>query len=106
MVKVFDTNFREVVASPPLDGLTWQAADPLSRGEIYIWQVTAIRRGEEINSPVPPAPEARFRVLTQDRAALLAQVEKQLTEIRTLLWAFFMLKAACCKTLSASSNCS
>ncbi len=60
----------DVVRSPDLISPEWTVTRPLQAGAAYSWQVTAYRGGEEIVSPAPPAPEARFRVL--DKAALQA----------------------------------
>lgn len=76
VVKVFDTNFRNIATSPPQAGTAWNANAPLARGSVYVWQVTATRNGEEITSPVAPAPEARFRVLKRDKAVELERAEK------------------------------
>ncbi len=67
VVRVFDLNFKEIAKSPPQSGTEWKATAPLLRGAVYIWQVTAIKNGEEIKSPAPPASEARFRILAQDK---------------------------------------
>jgi hypothetical protein len=39
-----------------------------------VWQVRALRGDEAIVAPAPPAPEARFRVLSQAEAARLADL--------------------------------
>ena len=39
----------------------------LKRGRVYSWEVTAIKEGREITSPVAPSPPARFKVLDQAR---------------------------------------
>ena len=75
-VSIYDADFREVIKSGPLNNLKWTVSSPLARGQIYLWQVTAIKNGEETKSPVPPAPEARFRVLSQDKHAALTEIEK------------------------------
>lgn len=65
-VKVFDEGFNEVAASGPLTATGWRPGTGLTRGKTYLWQVTAMRRGEPIIQPAPPQPEARFQVLSQD----------------------------------------
>lgn len=76
VVKIYDTNFHELLSSGSQTAPSWTAASPLARGSIYSWQVTATKDGEEIKSPVPPAPEARFRVLSQDKLNDLDHAER------------------------------
>lgn len=76
LVAVYDSNFNWVATSQPITATTWSAASPLRRGETYFWQVTAIKDGKEIKSPVPPAPEAKFRVLEQAKADEMSQIKK------------------------------
>jgi hypothetical protein len=64
LVSVFDADFRKVAESPRLTEAVWQPEQPLARGRIYNWQVTATAGGVTFRSPVPPAPEARFQVVS------------------------------------------
>ena len=64
MVEVYDDQFKLVASSPQLTNQSWTAT-PLPRGKVYSWQVKAIKDGQEITSPRPPAPQAKFRVLDQ-----------------------------------------
>ena len=72
-VGIYDSNFNQVVVSPELHSTNWTPPTPLERGSVYQWQVTAIRSGEEVKSPVRPAPEAKFKIVSQSR---LADIEK------------------------------
>jgi anti-sigma factor RsiW len=63
-VEVYDSNFKLVAASPQLTSNLW-ASPPLPRGHVYAWQVKATKEGQEVTSPRPPAPQAKFRVLDQ-----------------------------------------
>jgi hypothetical protein len=76
LVAVYDANFKWVATSQPITATTWSATSSLRRGETYFWQVTAIKNGREIKSPVPPAPEAKFRILEQSKADELSQIKK------------------------------
>jgi hypothetical protein len=67
-VEVFDSEFKLVVASPQLNGTSWSITQSLPRGKVYSWQVKAIKGEQEVTSPQPPAPQARFRVLDQAKA--------------------------------------
>lgn len=73
---VYDSNFNEVAASPLQAKTEWTPSDSLSRAKIYTWQVTAIKDNKEVLSPVPPAPEARFKILEQSKVEELEKVEK------------------------------
>src|SRR5262249_8545827 len=62
---------REVTAT------AWQAAEPLKRGSVYLWQVTAIIDGKEITAPAAPMPEARFKILDTAKAIELEQLQEK-----------------------------
>ena len=66
VVEVYDEKFTPIATSPQLTTLTW--ATTLPRGHVYSWQVKAIKPGEEVTAPRPPAPQAKFRVLDQAKA--------------------------------------
>jgi anti-sigma factor RsiW len=61
-VTVFDSRFDEVADSGDLAAREWTPVRPLPRGGILTWQITARSDRGLLRSPVPPAPEARFRV--------------------------------------------
>ncbi|MET1084517.1 MAG: hypothetical protein ABWY12_15935, partial [Burkholderiales bacterium] len=61
-VTVFDSRFDELADSGELTGTEWTPAKPLPRGVVLTWQITARIDQELLRAPVPPAPEARFRV--------------------------------------------
>jgi len=63
-----------VISSPQLTTLTWTTAVP--RGHVYSWQVKALKDGQELTSPRPPAPQAKFRVVDQAKANELAQARR------------------------------
>ncbi|HEY1496793.1 MAG TPA: hypothetical protein VGF49_19695 [Candidatus Solibacter sp.] len=72
VVAVFDDRFRKVAESPALTAAEWTPEQPLARGRIYNWQVTAHIGARTLRAPVPPAPEARFQVAAVET---VAQVE-------------------------------
>lgn len=74
VVEVYDEKFAPVTSSAQLTDLTWTTALP--RGHIYSWQVKAIKDGNEITSPRPPAPQAKFRILDQAKANELANARR------------------------------
>lgn|SRR2546425_1667017 len=76
VVKVYDLSFKEIAVSPTQPKTDWTVSAALPRGVIYLWQVTATRNGEDIKSPMPPAAEARFRILAQDKTAEIDRLQK------------------------------
>jgi hypothetical protein len=75
LVRVYDADFNEVAASPPLSETAWTVTRSLERGRTYSWQVTARIGDREIISPVKPAPDARFMILDQAKANELAEAK-------------------------------
>jgi len=84
-VSVSDEALRPVAESPPVTETVWTPAQPLSRGRVYVWQVTAHRRGERVTAPAPPAPLAKLRVLEADSARLLDRVAREHPDSHLLL---------------------
>jgi len=76
-VTVFDADFNAIAKSDNLTTTEWTPSQPLARGEVYQWQVTALKDGKEISSPIAPAPEAKFKVLEQDKADAIERVKRQ-----------------------------
>ena len=55
----------------------WQPREPLPAGELYQWEVQALRDGAVVaNSPKPPEPEARFQVLSEAKLAELEEAKR------------------------------
>ena len=65
VVEVYDSQFKKAMVSTELTTLTWNATQSLSRGQVYSWQVKAVKDGQEVTVPRPPAPQAKFRVIDQ-----------------------------------------
>src|SRR5688500_1455514 len=74
VVEVYDEKFNPVATSPQLTALTWTTTLP--RGHVYSWQVKAIKDGQEVTSPRPPNPQAKFRVLDQSKANEIANARR------------------------------
>jgi anti-sigma factor RsiW len=74
VVEVYDEKFNPVAASPQLSELTWTTTLP--RGQVYSWQVKAMKDGQEFTSPRPPAPQAKFRIIDQSRANEIANARR------------------------------
>lgn len=88
-VKVFDSEFNRVMTSGALSKTEWTAPHPLARGAVYKWQVTALVEGKEIQAPLPPAPEARFRVLGRAQEESLKRAEKLYARSHLALGVFY-----------------
>lgn len=74
-VTIFDADFNAVAASPPLTATSWPLPQPLRRGGVYRWQVTARTAGAEVLAPSPAEPEARFKVLDENSLGALSRAE-------------------------------
>ncbi|MCM3874230.1 MAG: hypothetical protein ND895_26370 [Pyrinomonadaceae bacterium] len=77
VVSIFDENFNRVARSPILSETTWTAAEPLPRGHVYSWEVTATSDGKEITAPVAPASRAEFRILEAEKLSALTKLKQQ-----------------------------
>ena len=75
-VVVTDADLNEVVASPSLNTTDWRVSMPLKAGKIYSWQVTALKDGAKITSPVLPAPQAKFKTIDRSTSELLLKAER------------------------------
>jgi len=74
VVEIYDEQFNLVSSSPQLSNSSWTTTLP--RGKVYSWQVKAIKDGQEITSPRPPAPQAKFRVIDLAKANELARAKR------------------------------
>ena len=72
VVTISDADFAEVAHSPALTETSWTPTVALERGKIYQWQVSATTsEGKELTSPLPSAPEAKFKIIDADNLKLL-----------------------------------
>jgi hypothetical protein len=76
VVEVYDDQFKLAASSPQLTNRSWTIPQPLPRGKVYSWQVKAIKDGQEITWPRPPAPQAKFRILDQSKANELVRARR------------------------------
>ncbi len=76
VVAVFDDRFQKVAESPALIAVEWTPEQPLVRGRIYNWQVTAHIGARTLRSPVPPAPEARFQIAAVETVAQIESARR------------------------------
>jgi hypothetical protein len=76
VVEIYDDQFKLAASSPQLTNRSWTIPQPLPRGKVYSWQVKAIKDGQEITWPRPPAPQAKFRILDQSKANELVRARR------------------------------
>jgi hypothetical protein len=76
VVEIYDDGFNLVASSPQLNAPSWSASQTLPRGKVYSWQVKAVKDGQEVKAPRPPAPQAKFRVLDRAKADELARAKR------------------------------
>ncbi|HEY0764373.1 MAG TPA: hypothetical protein VGD61_18495 [Pyrinomonadaceae bacterium] len=74
-VSVFDADFNRVTQSTPILVTQWTTPS-LRRGIIYSWEVVAVRNGQEVRSPVAPAPRAQFKILEAVKLLELTNLKK------------------------------
>jgi hypothetical protein len=88
-VYILDLNFHVLYKSHPLSTNLWTIPQPLERGAVYVWQVTAAKNGREITSPSAPMPEARFQILGQAKAGELQRLAKERAGSHLILGAIY-----------------
>jgi hypothetical protein len=74
-VSVFDADFNRVTRSAPQTATQW-TSPALRRGMIYSWEVVAVRNGQEVRSPVAPAPRAQFKILEAEKLRELTSLKE------------------------------
>lgn len=78
VVTVADQDLNEVARSQELTSTNWLVSKKLKRGESYQWQVTATTvTGKEITAPFSSAPEAKFKVLSNESFDLLSRARQR-----------------------------
>ena len=78
-INIVEETSGAVIVSERLPGekTDWAPATPLLSGEVYQWEVQALRDEQVIaNTPAPPQPEARFRVLAEGAVADLEKAKR------------------------------
>jgi anti-sigma factor RsiW len=85
VVTVYDAAFRVVAKSEEIERTEWTPAQELERGVTLRWQVTANLNGRQLKSPVPPAPEARFKVIELAKAEELQRARQRFADAHLAL---------------------
>jgi hypothetical protein len=89
VVSIFDEKFQKVAESQPLTTTEWHPADPLPRGKVLIWQVTARTPAGNVREPSPPTPEARFQIVAPDVAQHIESIRRDFPGNPLLLAALY-----------------
>ncbi|HKR02827.1 MAG TPA: hypothetical protein VJT09_19265 [Pyrinomonadaceae bacterium] len=77
-VSVFDSDFNRVATSGPQKAIRWTPPPgSLRSGKVYSWEVTATRDGQEVRSPVAPAPRAQFKIIEARQLNEIASVRTE-----------------------------
>ena len=76
LVEVYDEKFNLAATSPQLTDNSWTSPQSLKRGGIYSWQVKALKDGQELTSPRPPSPQAKFHILDSAKVNELQQARR------------------------------
>jgi hypothetical protein len=85
-VAIFDAQLNQVESSGPVNVTEWTPRRPLKRGELYLWQVTArLSGGKSISEPSPPSPEAKFKVVSEEKAGEIAHFQEAHHESHVVL---------------------
>jgi hypothetical protein len=72
-VVVTGQDFNPLARSGRIATTEWQPETPLPRGVILLWQVRAWHGEEMVSAPAPPAPPARFEIVS---AAVAQQIDR------------------------------
>lgn len=103
-VQVSDSPSREPISSDLLPATTtqWTPPEALPRGKVYSWIVIAIVNGKEIVSPLVSMPEAKFKVLEEEKARELNEVKR--TNSHLMLGVFFAREGMLAEARQAFQN--
>jgi hypothetical protein len=78
-VAILDQDLNLVEKNSPSPQLSWAPTHPLKRDVVYTWQVTAVFEGREITAPAAPAREARFKIISAEKAAALSRTPPEIS---------------------------
>jgi hypothetical protein len=84
-VSVYDQQFDPIVSSQKLATNSWSPSTDLPRGVTYLWKITATKDGQEISSPIPPAPEAKFKIVGQEDLQEITEARKSNSHLLLVL---------------------
>jgi anti-sigma factor RsiW len=84
-VTIADGEGRPIGPGSRVRGTTFTPAEPLARGGVFTWQVTAQVGPRVLVAPAPPAPPARFVVLDTATATELSRLEREQPDAHVVL---------------------
>lgn len=76
-ISVFDENFNLIVRSVAEATTQWSPPEPLERGRTYFWEVSALKDGQEITSPVAPAPRSQFKIVDREKFEQINRAKRE-----------------------------
>jgi Putative zinc-finger len=91
-VSVYGDGYEMVGSSDWISGTEWQISKPLRRSRRYSWQLSVRQNGAEFNIPTPPAPEARFRILSEGDEAEITRARGAWSDSNLVLGIFYARK--------------
>jgi hypothetical protein len=90
VVGLFDDRGQPVGRGIEVRGPAVTLTDPLPRGRVYRWQVTAHQGPALVTTPAPPEPVACFKVLDQGAADALLRLERAQPDSHVLLGVLYL----------------
>jgi hypothetical protein len=84
-VAVYGRGYQRAVESGGLRETEWTPGTPLARDASYTWTVTATIAGKRVLAPIPPAAEARFRVISEGEATAIDKTRQGFPDAHLLL---------------------
>jgi hypothetical protein len=75
-VTVSDSDYSEIASEAGVTKTHWTIDRKLKRGNVYSWQVTALKNGEKTKAPSAPGILASFQVMSKANADKLAQARE------------------------------
>lgn len=75
-VMIYDSSLNQVAASNALTTTEWTPSAALPRGRTYIWQVRAVRDGQEVVAPPAAGSRIKFKVLERAKVAEIERAER------------------------------
>jgi hypothetical protein len=74
-ISIYDTQFHLAAQSPLLSQKEWTVDRSLERGKTYVWILSGHLADKTVKAPLPPEPEAKFKVLSSKDLEKLNQKE-------------------------------
>ena len=72
----YDSSLNQVATSDALTTTGWTPPAALARGRTYIWQVRAMKDGQEVVAPPAAGSRIKFKVLERAKVAEIERAER------------------------------